>query len=237
MKKAVIFDLDGTLLPMNEEEFTKVYFGLLYKKAVPFGYKKEEFVNAIMKGTYLMRKNDGSATNEEVFWGCFAKIFGEDKLKDKKIFDEFYLQEFEQTKVSCGFNPKAKELIDFCRKNFQYVILASNPIFPKEAMEWRVKFAGIDPEVFDFMTDYSNSRYCKPNKNFLLGVMDKFSLKPNEVVYIGNSEIEDGVMAKELGVQVLMLGDQIIKDESEKYTYDYVSYDEVENKLEKIIKE
>ncbi len=237
MKKAVIFDLDGTLLPMNEEEFTRVYFGLLYKKAVPFGYQKEEFINAIMKGTYLMRKNDGSATNEEVFWSCFAKIFGEDKLKDKKIFDEFYLQEFAKTKVSCGFNPKAKDLIDFCKKNFQYVILASNPIFPKEAMEWRVKFAGIDPKVFDFMTDYSNSRYCKPNINFLQGVLDKFDLKPEEVVYIGNSEIEDGVMAKDLGVEVLMLGDQIIKDESEKYTYDYVSYDEIENKLEKIIKQ
>lgn len=32
MLKAVIFDLDGTLLPMNEDEFTKGYFSLLCKK-------------------------------------------------------------------------------------------------------------------------------------------------------------------------------------------------------------
>lgn len=29
MLKAVLFDLDGTLLPMDEKEFTEYYFGLL----------------------------------------------------------------------------------------------------------------------------------------------------------------------------------------------------------------
>ena len=32
----VLFDLDGTLLPMELEEFTNTYFGLLAKKAAPF---------------------------------------------------------------------------------------------------------------------------------------------------------------------------------------------------------
>ena len=30
--KAILFDLDGTLLPMNQDEFTKAYFGALAKK-------------------------------------------------------------------------------------------------------------------------------------------------------------------------------------------------------------
>ena len=34
----VLFDLDGTLLPMELEQFTNTYFGLLAKKAAPFGY-------------------------------------------------------------------------------------------------------------------------------------------------------------------------------------------------------
>ena len=33
---AVLFDLDGTLLPMELEKFTNTYFGLLAKKAAPF---------------------------------------------------------------------------------------------------------------------------------------------------------------------------------------------------------
>ena len=37
--KNVLFDLDGTLLPMDMEEFTNGYFGLLTQKLAPRGYK------------------------------------------------------------------------------------------------------------------------------------------------------------------------------------------------------
>ncbi len=235
MKKAVIFDLDGTLLPMNEDEFVKAYFGLLYKKAMPFGYEKQQFINTVMKGTHLMRNNKGTATNEEVFWQFFAQTFGEDRLKDKAIFDEFYLNDFAQTKIACGFNPMSKGLVDFCRQNFKYVILASNPVFPKEAMQWRAKFAGIEPEIFDYISDYSNSTCCKPNPNFLQDILDKFRLSPNEVIYIGNNEVEDGAMGGALGIETLMVGDQIIKDESGKNSFTHIPFSEVQSAIQKLL--
>ena len=33
--KTVMFDLDGTLLPMDQDEFTRYYFGLLVRKLAP----------------------------------------------------------------------------------------------------------------------------------------------------------------------------------------------------------
>ena len=36
----VLFDLDGTLLPMEVEHFTKTYFGLLAQKAAPYGLRR-----------------------------------------------------------------------------------------------------------------------------------------------------------------------------------------------------
>ena len=39
--KAVLFDLDGTLLPMDQDAFTKGYFKLLAKKLSPHGYEPE----------------------------------------------------------------------------------------------------------------------------------------------------------------------------------------------------
>ena len=60
MIKAVFFDLDGTLLPMNEDEFVKYYFGFLCQKVAHLGYDKEELVKVIWAGTKAMIKNDGS---------------------------------------------------------------------------------------------------------------------------------------------------------------------------------
>ena len=36
--KAVLFDLDGTLLPMDQDVFIKAYFGGLVKALAPHGY-------------------------------------------------------------------------------------------------------------------------------------------------------------------------------------------------------
>ena len=79
----VLFDLDGTLLPMDQEEFTRGYFGLLTQKAAPRGYDPKQLVDGIWAGTAAMVKNDGSQTNEAVFWRKFAQIFGQEALKDK----------------------------------------------------------------------------------------------------------------------------------------------------------
>lgn len=231
MIKAVMFDLDGTLLPMNEEEFTRGYFGLLYKNAAPFGYEKDEFIKTVLTGTHLMRKNDGKATNEEVFWKYFASVYGEDKLKDKAIFDKFYLTDFAKTKAFCSENPKAKEIVDYCRKKAEKVIVASNPLFPKEAMEWRLKFAGLEPDCFDYISEYANSSYSKPNPLFLKEVLDKNELKPDEVVYFGNSEIEDGRPAEELGIKVFMVGDYVVEDQERETRINHIAFEDIKKVL------
>ena len=43
----VLFDLDGTLLPMDQEAFTTGYFKLLAKKLAPHGYEPKSLVDAI----------------------------------------------------------------------------------------------------------------------------------------------------------------------------------------------
>ena len=72
--KAVLFDLDGTLLPMDQERFTKTYFQLLAAKLAPLGYDPAKLVDSIWAGTAAMVKNDGSCTNEEAFWRVFSQI-------------------------------------------------------------------------------------------------------------------------------------------------------------------
>lgn len=126
----VLFDLDGTLLPMDTEGFTKAYFALLAKKAAPYGYQPEPLVAAVWKGTKAMVKNDGTQPNDARFWDTFAGELGEDVKRLRPEFDSFYANEFHGAKTACGENPWAKKAVDGLKARGYDVILATNPISP-----------------------------------------------------------------------------------------------------------
>lgn len=82
--KTILFDLDGTLLPMDQDKFTKAYFKALTEKLVPHGYDPDALIKGIWAGTASMVRNDGQKTNEAVFWNAFAVIFGKESLEIKR---------------------------------------------------------------------------------------------------------------------------------------------------------
>lgn len=226
MLKAVFFDLDGTLLPMDETTFTKVYFKLLCKKMLQFGYDDtQKMINTIWQGTMMMYKNDGKKTNEQVFWDAFCSVYGEEKRKDIPIFDAFYSDEFLATKAYTGENPLAEKIVSFCRDNLQNVVLSTNPIFPKEGQMSRLSFIGLKREDFDFVTDYSNSYFCKPNPSYFKALLERFDLKPEEVILFGNNTHEDGDCAAALGIKTYLVKGHIIYSDKTK---EGVTYEEIE---------
>ena len=91
MIKAVLFDLDGTLLPLDNDTFIGAYFKRLAGWLIPYGYEPKEVSDTIWKGTAAMVKNDGAKTNETAFWQVFSSVYGEEKTKaDSSCFDAFY---------------------------------------------------------------------------------------------------------------------------------------------------
>ena len=109
--KAVLFDLDGTLLPLNQDEFVKAYFGLLARKLAPLGYESEKLISAIWAGTKAMVLNNGDTTNEKVFWEYFCSVFGEKAINDELSFDEYYRTDFNKVKEVCSYDEKANETV------------------------------------------------------------------------------------------------------------------------------
>lgn len=68
--------MDGTLLPMDQDNFTKGYFRELVRKFAPYGYEPEQFTKTVWDGTAAMVKNDGSQWNEQAFWKVFSAVYG-----------------------------------------------------------------------------------------------------------------------------------------------------------------
>ena len=205
----VLFDLDGTLLPMDQETFAKEYFGRISAKLAPQGYEPRKLVETIWRGTGAMVENNGSKTNEEVFWEVATTAYGDRIIKDKHLFDEFYEEEFGKIKTVCGHHPAAAEIVHGLKEKGYRVVLATNPIFPARATQWRIQWAGLQPEDFELYTTYENSSYCKPNLDYYRQILDKLHLVPEECMMVGNDAGED-MIAKQLGMQVFLLTDCLI---------------------------
>lgn len=209
MLKMILFDLDGTLLPMDQEVFTKDYFKRLAAKLLPHGYQAEMLVDGIWAGTAAMVKNDGQCTNEEAFWRRFGQIFGEKALADKPIFDEYYQVEFQQVAEVCGCTPEAKETVEELKRRGYRLALATNPIFPKVATESRIRWAGLEPEQFELYTTYENTCYCKPNPAYYQDLLQRLGCQAGECLMVGN-DVEEDMIAASIGMQVFLLTDCMI---------------------------
>lgn len=202
--KAVLFDLDGTLLPMDQDEFTRGYFGLLARKLAPYGYEAKKLVDAIWSGTADMVRNDGSVSNETAFWRRFAQIYGEAALADRGVIEEFYRNEFQGARAFCGYDAQAAETVREIRRSGLRVALATNPLFPRVATEARIRWAGLEPEDFELCTTYENIGCCKPNPAYYAEVAERMGLEPGECLMVGN-DVDEDMIARTLGMRVFLL--------------------------------
>lgn len=233
----VLFDLDGTLLPMDQDLFVKAYFKGLAGKLAPHGYDPQALIDSIWKGTAVMVRNDGSCTNEEAFWNYFASVFGEEARKDEPKFREFYETEFQNVRHVCGYRPEAREVIDLVKEKGLRLILATNPIFPAIATESRMRWAGLTPEDFEFYTTYENSTCCKPNPAYYTEILHKLGLKPDECVMVGNDAIEDTAALKAGIRQVFLLTDCLLnKDGRDITAYPQGGFAELKSFIESLNK-
>lgn len=211
---AVLFDLDGTLLPMDQDIFYKHYFKLLAKKLYQFGYTDPNMlVNVVKGGVDAVSKNDGSRLNETVFWDFFGKYYGNDKNKHVAILEEFYGNEFQQLKAVCGYDLLANETVCALKRKGLRLVVATKPIFPPSAIESRIRWAGLDISDFEFYTDYSSCHYCKPDVRYYTEIAERLGLPPEECLMVGN-DVSDDLPAEQAGMQVFLLTECLINNDN-----------------------
>ena len=232
--KFVLFDLDGTLLPMDQDIFAKYYFGTLASRLSPLGYEKEALIKSIWAGTAAMVCNDGQKTNEEAFWDKFTSIWGEGARSHLPEFEAYYEEDFPQVKASCDFDPTAAEAVKATKAMGLCTALATNPIFPEIATRQRIAWAGLSPDDFELFTTYEHSCHCKPNLKYYQDVLEKLGAKPEECLMVGNDVGED-MIAREIGMQVFLLTDCIINKSNDNVEqYSHGGFDDLFDWLKKI---
>lgn len=212
MIKAILFDLDGTLLPMQQDEFTTAYFEALSMKLAHYGYESQRLIGSVWQGTKAMVKNDGKQTNEQVFWKEFASLFGNKVYDDIDKFNAFYENDFDGLKSYCDFTEQANSMVQILKKKGYTLVLASNPVFPMTAQKKRMQWAGVNSDDFALITAYENSCYCKPNPLYFKEIAEKIGVKPSECLMVGNDTTEDEA-AKLMGIDFFLLTNCLLNKE------------------------
>ena len=235
--KAILFDLDGTLLPMDQDAFVMGYLGGLVRLLTPLGYEPKDVETALRASTRAMMTNNGEITNEERFWQSFSAVLGEGIRGHGEVFDRFYKEEFKKLESTCGYNPRAREIIELAKSSGARVILATSPLFPSIATETRMGWTGLTPKDFEHFTTYENSRYCKPNPVYYTNLISELGLRPDECVMIGN-DVGDDMVAETVGIRCFLLTNYLINRKNVDINrYRHGDYDELVKFIKEIIDE
>lgn len=206
--KHILFDLDGTLLPMVQDEFVKFYMPLLAKSYMNAGVSLDpkKFIGAVWAGYEAMVKNDGSCTNREAFWSYIEPELPIPTEESEKIALNFYADEFNQAICTTKPNPVSNQIVKRAKERGFETYLATNPVFPRCATMNRIRWAGLDAEDFKVITTYETCTYCKPNPEYFRGILEEFSLEPSECLMVGNDVAED-LSIRSLGVKTYLVTD------------------------------
>lgn len=169
MYKAVIFDLDGTLLNTLTDLYNSVNYAL-----GSFGFPErtiDEVRRFIGNGVKkLMERSTPVSTDKETNAKCL------------EIFREHYLLHMaDNTAPYEGVN----ELIEKLRESGIKTAVVSNKLHSAVVGLCKDYFPGIECAI-----GVSVEEERKPNPVNVLKVLDTFSLKADECIYVGDSEVD-----------------------------------------------
>ena len=203
-----LFDLDGTLLPMDQDEFLKLYFAAIAKH-FSGQYDIPALTKTIWAGTDAMIKNDGRQTNADVFWACAQKMMSLKRSDVENDFLHFYNTDFALAKGATSADPEIIRCVHRLKQKGYTIVAATNPFFPEIATKNRLAWAGFDPDDFDLITTYEHCHYCKPNLNYYRELLEHLGKTPQDCIMVGNDNQED-MCAEQLGIQGYLITDCLI---------------------------
>ncbi|MDR0434360.1 MAG: HAD family hydrolase [Gracilibacteraceae bacterium] len=204
----VLFDLDGTLLPMDQDHYIKAYLTVLGERFAGL-YEPAALQAAVMQGTEAMIKNDGGCTNETLFWQVFSSILGAGVNDWRTEFDNFYREQYDNLRSEVGFTPLAAETVAALKEKGYDLILASNPLYPEIATRARMRWAGLNEDDFLLVTAYEKFSYSKPNVAYYREIMTKCGREPQDCLMVGN-DVDEDLCAGKTGMATWLLTDWMI---------------------------
>lgn len=207
--KVILFDLDGTLLPLDTDEFIENYMKMLsweMKALIP----PDLFVKKLWDSTYAMINNtDPGKTNKEVFWENFFEGIECEREPVLSKIEDFYKNKFPELKKVMKQNPVSYSILKEAESLGFELVIATNPIFPEIAIRERLRWINAENFSFKLITTYENMHFTKPRLEYYEEILNIIGTNPEECLMVGN-DVEEDLVASKLGIKTFLVTDYII---------------------------
>ncbi len=209
MLKTILLDLDDTLLDNKMESFLPAYFqrlGQFMSDTLP----PDSFIRELVVGSQKMIENtDPRLTLEKAFADYFYPALNLNMDEAEAQIYTFYKQIFPSLQAVTGARPSARPVVESLLNQGLEVVVATNPLFPRVAIEERLRWADLAPEEIPFtlITSYDIFHFTKPQPAYYAEILGQLGRKPHEAVMVGNDPGLDLAPARALSMHVYHLSD------------------------------
>jgi len=210
MLKAVLFDLDDTLLGNSMGTFLPAYFQAL-TRYLEHLIPPERLIAQLMRATEAMDANHNrQVTNEEAFAAVFYPALKPDRLTLERAFRRFYAQEFPKLQRLTKRRREARLLVEWAFERDLQVAVATNPLFPRVAVQQRLAWADVSVDDFSYalVTTYENMHATKSHPAYYREILTRLGCHPGECLMVGDSWEMDVLSASAVGLHVYWITDE-----------------------------
>ncbi|MDX1994820.1 MAG: HAD-IA family hydrolase [bacterium] len=208
MIKAVLLDLDNTLLVNPDHVFAPAYLQLAeeyFQKAWGYSGFAQVLLGTmrVMTGVRDMRRTNTAVALDYV--QTAVQRLPEALQADLAAF----YQEAYPALASCTQRVEgALRLIEYLQKQDYACVIATNPLYPAEAIRQRLDWAGLpdDFSQYAFVTHSDNMHFTKPDPAYYAEILARVGIEPDEAIMVGDSVGNDIAPAATIGLHTFHIG-------------------------------
>lgn len=207
MSLTLLLDMDDTLLINDMDRFLPAYLQQLGAHLQDC-IAQDRMIPALLAGTKAMvQKQCPQETLETAFDVVFYPQTGRSKAQLSSQLEDFYRRIYPALRSVTSVKPEAVDFVDWAFAQGYSVSIATNPLFPRMAIEQRLEWAGLPTSKYPFalVTSFEQFHFSKPNPAYYAEILGQLGWPEHPAAMVGNSLLDDIQPAQVLGLPAFHL--------------------------------